>query len=153
MHIFHAKNKPIHPITILINNKAIEEAEHVKYLGIIIDSQLTFRLHIEEVSKKISRSIGVLYKLRPYVTQKILVNVYYAIIYPFLLYGIELWGNTCMSYLTPLFLLQKKFVRMATHNDNFEKEPGPLAHSFPLFHTLNIMTVFALPQSTRKYYF
>ena len=140
--IFHAKNKPLHPITILINNKAIEEADHVKYLGVIIDSQLTFRRHMEEVSKKISRSIGVLYKLRPFVSQKILVNVYYAIIYPFLLYGVELWGNTSNTLLTPIFLLQKKFVRLATYNDNYIDEFRTLAHSFPLFYTLKIMTIF-----------
>ena len=115
--IFHAKNKPLHPITILINNKAIEETDNVKYLGITLDSELTYKKHADEVSKKISRSIGILYKLRPFVSPNILINVYYAIIYPFLLYGIALWGNCCKSSLTPLFLLQKKFVRMATYND------------------------------------
>ena len=106
--VFHAKNKPKQPVTILINNKAIDETDHVKYLGILIDSKLTFKKHVEELRKKISRSIGVLYKLRPFVTTKILSNVYYAIVYPFLLYGITIWGNASKTYLTPLFILQKE---------------------------------------------
>ena len=40
--IFHAKNKPLHPITILINGKAIEEADNVKYLGVILDTPMRY---------------------------------------------------------------------------------------------------------------
>ena len=50
--VFHAKNKPKSPVTILINNKAIDEVEEVKYLGIIIDSKMTFKNHINELKKK-----------------------------------------------------------------------------------------------------
>ena len=107
--IFHSNNKPTVPVTILINNEAIDEV-HVKYFGVLIDSQLTFKHHIDELNKKVSRSIGILYKLRPFVTQKILCNVYYAIVYPFLLYGIVLLGNTSKTILELIHILQKKFV-------------------------------------------
>ena len=80
-------------ITILINKEAIDEVKHVKYLGVLIDSQLTFKYHIDELNKKVSRAIGILYKLRYFVTSIILCDVYYAIIYPFLLYGIMIWGK------------------------------------------------------------
>ena len=140
--IFHAINKPRIPVTILINKNAIDEAEHVKYLGILIDSRLTFKPHIDELKKKISRGIGVLYKLRPFVTSKILINVYYAIIYPFLLYGIIVWGNSVNAYLAPIHVLQKKFVRMATLNDTYPVVPGPLAHTSPLFLKLKLLTIF-----------
>ena len=71
--IFHSINKPKNPITILINKEAIDEVKHVKYLGVLIDSQLTFKYHIDELNKKVSRAIGILYKLRPFVTSKIIV--------------------------------------------------------------------------------
>ena len=106
--IFQAINKPKIPVTILINKPAIEEVKYVRYLGILIDSQLTFKNHIDELNKNISRAIGVLYKLRPYVTTKILTNLYCAIVYPFLLYGITVWGNASKALLTPIHILQKK---------------------------------------------
>ena len=106
--IFHAINKPNHNVTILINKQAIHKVKYVKYLGILIDSQLTFKDHINELNKKISRAIGILYRLRQYVTTKILCNVYYAIIYPFLLYGITVWGNASRSLLEPIHIMQKK---------------------------------------------
>ena len=140
--IFHAVNKPKIPVTILIDNKSIDEVMYVKYLGILIDSQLSFRYHIDELTKKISRGIGVLYKLRPFVTTKILTNIYYAIIYPFLLYGITVWGTASNTNIFPIHILQKRFVRMATYNDKFPDVPGPLAHTPPLFSKLNILTIF-----------
>ena len=63
--VFHAPNKPKFPITILINNKPIDEDKYIKYLGVTLDSQLSFKFHIDELTKKISRGIGLLYKLRP----------------------------------------------------------------------------------------
>ena len=140
--IFHAINKPKSPITILINKQAIDEVKYVKYLGILIDSHLSFKFHIDELTKKISRGIGILYKLRHFVTTKILTNVYYAIIYPFLLYGITTWGHASKTLLSPLHILQKKFVRMATFNDTYPLIPGPLTHTPPLFYKLNLLTIF-----------
>ena len=90
--IFHAPNKLKYPITIWISNKAIDEVKYTKYLGVTLDAQLSFKYHIDELTKKISRGIGLVYKLQPFVTTKILTNVYYVIIYPCLLYGITIWA-------------------------------------------------------------
>ena len=106
--IFHAINKPKVPVTILINKIAIEETKYVKYLGILIDPQLSFKFHIDKLSKKVSRSIGILFKPRHFVATKILLNIYHAIIYPFLLYGITIWGSTCKTILNPLYIYCKK---------------------------------------------
>ena len=139
--VFHAPNKPKFPITILINNKAIDEDKYIKYLGVTLDSQLSFKFHIDELTKKISRGIGLLYKLRPFVTTKILTNVYYAIIYPFLLYGIVIWGAASKNLLNPILILQKKIVRLATFKDIYPVIPGSLEHT-PLFYTLNLLNIF-----------
>ena len=50
--IFHSINKPKKHITILINKEAIDEVKHVKYLGVLIDPQLTFKCIINEIQKK-----------------------------------------------------------------------------------------------------
>ena len=58
--IFAPNNKLKLHVTILLNKVAIEE---VQYLGVLIDSKLTFKYHIDELNKnrKVSRAIGVLY--------------------------------------------------------------------------------------------
>ena len=117
-------------MTILINKEAIDEVKHVKYLGILIDSQLTFKYHIDELNKKVSRAICILYKLRPFVTSKILSNVYNAIFYPFLLYGIEVWGNTNNSPRLYLYLTEKNY-----SNGNFKKMG---THLYQVLYFINL---------------
>ena len=140
--IFCPINKPKIPVTILINKEAIDETKHVKYLGILIDSQLTFKQHIGELNKKIARAIGILYKIRPFVSTSILLNIYHAIIYPLLLYGVPVWGNAYKTLLEPIYIMQKTFVRMATYNDSYPAIPRPLVHTPPSFHKLKVLTIF-----------
>ena len=65
--IFHPFNKPSkHNVAIKINKKAINEKESIKYLGVIIDSSLCWKHHIINLTNKISRAIGIMYKLRPF---------------------------------------------------------------------------------------
>ena len=116
---------------ILINKQAIDKVKYVKYLGVLIDSQLSFKFHI-----------GVLYKLRHHVTTKILIDVYYGIIYPFLLYGITIWDSSSKTLLAPLLILQKIFVRLATYNDTYPVIPGLLTHTSPLFQKLKLLNIF-----------
>ena len=95
-------------VTILINKHVINEVNSVKYLGILLDSQLPYKNQINALSKKVSRAIAVLYKLRPFVTSKTLISVYYAIIYPFLLYGIVLCGNLSTTLINHYIFCKKK---------------------------------------------
>ena len=92
--VFHPYNKPIsHKITLKIHKRAISEKNHIKYLGILIDSTLTWKAHIDNVSTKISKSIGLLYKIRHYVNLKIMRTLYHSLVYPYLTYAIEVWGS------------------------------------------------------------
>ena len=51
--IFNNTRKPVNPVvTLLINKQAIDEVEYVKYLGVLLDSKLTFKNHIDILSKK-----------------------------------------------------------------------------------------------------
>ena len=80
----------------------------IKYLGIMIDSRLNWKSQVNYISKEIKRNIGILSKLRHYVNLKTVTNLYYSLIYPFLIYGITAWGSTFNSALTPIINLQKK---------------------------------------------
>ena len=64
----------------------------LRYLDILINSRLNWKKQVEFIGKKIRRSIDILCKLR-HVDLNILVKLYYALIYPFLTYGILIWDN------------------------------------------------------------
>ena len=71
--VFHPFNKPLtQKITLKIQKNAISEKDNVKYLGILIDSTLSWINHIDNISTKVSKSIGLLYKIRNFVDIKII---------------------------------------------------------------------------------
>ena len=126
-------------MTIKIHKKAITEKQSIKYLGILIDSTLSWKDHITNLSKKLSRSIGLLYKLRPFVNLKIMKNVYHALFYSHLVYGIQVWGSACDSHIGTIQVLQKTVVRLMSYDDQFPLIPGPLPASSPLFVKLGLL--------------
>ena len=56
-------------------------------------STLSWKNHILNISKKISRAIGIMYKLIPFLPLKAMKNVYYSLIYSHIIYAIEAWGS------------------------------------------------------------
>ena len=94
-------------ITIKIHKNAITEKDHIKYLGVMIDATLTWNAQIENICHTISRSIGVLYKIKPFVNLQILKTLYYSLIYPHLIYAIEVWGSADTTHMNHIIMLQK----------------------------------------------
>ena len=98
-----------HKVKLLIANREIKQEKFIKYLGLHIDSHLSWKFHLLHISrKKIKRCIGILSKIRYFVSQQVLVQLYYTLIYPFLTYSLITWGNTYPTSLQPLITLQKK---------------------------------------------
>ena len=125
--IFHPYNKPLKQnVTIKINKKAISEKDFIKYLGVLVDSSLSWKYQISNLTKKISRAIGIMYKLRPFLPLKVMQNVYYSLIYSHIIYAIEVWGSAFKTELDKILILQKRVMRLMTYNDVFLTIPGPL---------------------------
>ena len=125
---FVAHNK----LSLSINNQQLKRECCIKYLGLMIDSNLSWKKQVECVVKKVRRGIGTLSKIRHYITKDILKSLYYTLIYPFLIYGLIAWGNTYNTTLQSIYILQKKAVRVITFS-SFDH------HSNPLFKLLDII--------------
>ena len=140
--IFRA-NKPLdHNVTLIMNKKALEQKDHVKYLGVLVDEHLNWNYHTSHVAKKIGRGIGILAKLRHYLNPKMLKNIYYCLVYSHLSYGIQAWGSAANTYLKNILVLQKKAVRILSNKQysQLHGQPhGPLPAAEPLFKNLEIL--------------
>ena len=133
--IFHPPQKVKgHIVKLIISNREIMQERFIKYLGLLIDSHLSWKYHILHISKKIKRCIGILSKIRHSVTDLVLVQLYYSLIYPFLTYSVITWGTTYQTTLLPLITLQKRAVRIITFSEYN-------CHSSPLFQKLKILKV------------
>ena len=114
--IFRSKRKALnHNVTLILNRKAIEQKDHVKYLGVLVDQHLTWKHQVSGVASKISRCVGILAKLRNSVNFDILVNIYYCLVYSHLFYGVQAWGSACRTETEKLlhvyFFIRNRFIR------------------------------------------
>ena len=71
---------------------SLECKDHVKYLGVLLDSHLRWKYHIDNVALKISRIIGVIACLRHLVPFTTLLSIYHSLILPYQSYGLAAWG-------------------------------------------------------------
>ena len=99
-----------------------------------MDSRLSWKFHIHELTKKLSRAIGLLYKICAYSPQSILISLYFAIFHSHLTYGLPVWGFADQNLIDRIVLLQKKAVRIITSADY-------RAHTKPIFKETNILSL------------
>ena len=79
--LFHPPQKKANfSMNLKICGKEIKQKKSIKYLGVLMDGHLNWKDHVHELSKKISRGIGILLKLRNFVSTHILKQVYHSII-------------------------------------------------------------------------
>ena len=108
--IFRSRNRsvPQNIPPVSIGNNIIHRKEHVQFLGIILDEFLNWKHHINYISIKLSKSVGVLSRLKYILPSNILLMLYNSIILPHLNYCDIIWGNTFKTYLDKIQILQKK---------------------------------------------
>ena len=108
---------------------------------------MSFKYHVYYLRKKISKSIGILFKLSKYLPIHILQKLYYTLIFPYFLYGIESWHSTYSNTTKPLFILQKKAIR-AIFNLEYRAHTNDY---FKLMSTLKLEDLFK--SQTLIYYY
>ena len=115
-----------------IFNQPIDRKSDTKFLGIYIDEKLSWKVHTQHVTAKISRMIGIMYKLRNELTKCAMRTLYISLIHSHLRYGLIYWGAADKNLLNPLFILQKKIIRLINCS-------GKIDHSEPLFRKSYIL--------------
>jgi hypothetical protein len=83
--VFGKKSKNTeNTISTTIEGTKLEVVTHTKFLGVILDNDLTWKPHVLHLSNKISKSIGILYRARQFLNKIILRQLYFAFLYPYL---------------------------------------------------------------------
>lgn len=128
--IFHFKQRIItHLIPNLqIDSHPIERVSHFNFLGLTIDENITWDPHLQKVSNKISRTLGMLNRLKRFLPQSILKMIYNSLVLPHLQYSILCWGFKQNR----IFKLQKRALRIITCSKYN-------AHTEPLFKALRLL--------------
>ena len=131
-------HRKTHNITSLrFGNGLIRAASSIKFLGILLDEHLKFKNHVSAISEKISKNIGLLYRLSKCFPSEILKMLYHTLVMPHLSYGIEIWFGAPVTVSCRVIVLQKKIIR-AMNSLPFN------AHTNTFFKNMNILKLQSL---------
>lgn len=109
--LFNLNNRDSTTFNLKINGLEILQVSATKFLGITVDEKLTWKNHINNVLKKLSRASNIIFHTRKLINERTARTIYCSIYLPHLTYCAEIWGNTYMSNLTKIITSQKKAIR------------------------------------------
>ena len=87
-----------------------EQKSQIKYLDVLIDEHLKWDAQLQHINNKMTKNIGILFKLRHYVPISTLKQLYYTLIYPYLTYGLMSWGTTYQNKLNKIKVSQNNCI-------------------------------------------
>ena len=122
---------------LLLENIHIKREHVTKFLGVFIDENLSWKQHIEILSSKISKSIGILYKSRDVLSKQCLKKLYFSFIDNYVNYANIAWTSTSKSKLEHLYRFQKHNARVIYHKDWY-------THVSSLLNDMKALNVFKL---------
>ena len=112
----------------------LDSKDYVKYLGILVDSNISWKHHIDYIALKISKIVGIISRIRHLTPPSILLNLYSSLILPYLSYGVVAWGRAPKLYKNKLLILQKRALRLIYFKHRQE-------HAIPLFVNSNFLPI------------
>ena len=98
-------------LNLIYNNTPISQVTSHRILGVIIDHNLTWADHTENISNRLSSHIYQLNTIKHFIDTGTKLIFYYAYIQPHIDYCSTLWGNCVESHLKRIFSLQKRALK------------------------------------------
>ena len=117
-------------IKLELDNLSLLQSSNAKFLGIIVDANLSWKNHIDAICVKIDKFVFALRRLRLETSQNTALTAYHGYVSSVLRYGLIVWGDSVDSQRA--FKLQKKCIRAICGADY-------LAPCRPLFEILKIL--------------
>lgn len=115
-------------------------AFNIKYLGVMIDSTLSFNRHIDLLSSR-TRKLIFIFKTLRHVSDKNIINmVYLALCQSILCYCITVWGGSCKSRIIKLERAQRAVLKVSHSLPFF----FPTKDLYSLSNVLSIRKLFVL---------
>ena len=134
-------------VPITIKNTHLERVYLTKILGIYIDQNLTWKHHVSYVLNKLSKCVGILHRVQHLLGREPLYKLYCSLFLPYITYCSMVWGNTYHSNILPIFIKQKKAMRIVCK----VKSDHHSAELFANMNSLNFFQIVELQSATFMY--
>ena len=92
-HMTSMEDQSVSNVDIILDKTKLKRVDKTKFLGVTIDENLSWKNHIDGITKTISRNIGMINKLKFIIPERILHTLYCTLVLPNINYGILIWGK------------------------------------------------------------
>jgi hypothetical protein len=110
---FHTKTNQKYYFQTSYENRQTTKAQNIKFLGIIIDSNLSWKQHIDSIIPKLSKACFAVRSIKPFMSLEVMRLIYFSYFHTVLSYGIIFWRNSVHSKY--IFKIQKRTIRITTN--------------------------------------
>src|SRR5690606_31459740 len=86
--------------------------ETYKYLGVLIDSNISWKAHIDKLCNMLRFAVLCMFKLKSIANVKLLKMIYYSYFQSHIQYCLSVYGSAFPSVLNRLHVLQRKIIRL-----------------------------------------
>ena len=123
--LFHKPNRvddlPLKLPKLSINNQVIKRASYTKFLGVLLDENLLWKEHLKYTENKIAKSIGLIYKAKPFLDKDSLLSLYFSYIHSYINYANLAWATTHKTNLKKIHSQQKHTLRILYNKDRYHR--------------------------------
>ena len=147
--------------TLSVNGQKVKKADKVKFLGVIIDENLTWNDQIKHLENKLLATIVLIKRVKKFIPSSHYLKIYQSLFVSHLTYGISCWGGVHYSKLQKLFNIQKRCIRILfgesysfdhpeyyatccrtkTYQEHVALKNYALEHTKPLFNKHSLLTL------------
>ena len=112
--IFHTKNKHIPEglYEIVVDDVTITRSASVKFIGLHIDENLNWNIHIDSLIMTLVKYSGIFNQLKYNVSNQLARKLYYAFVYSNISFGIEVYSKWSDTSLGRLQVIQNKLLKL-----------------------------------------
>ena len=146
--VFSNKKLDLDNFELKVNHIPIERQVVARFLGVLVDSRLSWKKHITALTKKLNCNVGILMKVKGIFPNSVLRTLYHSFIQSHLNYCSLVWGLGCKSSLNSIFVAQKKAIRIISPGFArywYDKNTGQTpTHTKPFFNNMNLPNVYTL---------
>ena len=150
-----------HHYTLRLGSSKLKKVDTVKFLGVIIDDELSWEPQVEYIKQKLNSSIIIIKRIRKFIPESEYMKLYNALFKSHLSYCISTWGGISSHKLESIFSIQKRCIRLLfgtkftydhaeyyetcararTYEVNMQENNYTLEHTKPLFNKHSILTL------------
>ena len=120
---FHKSTKkddiPLVLAKLIINNPEIARTESIKFIGVLLDENLSWKTYIKYIENKISKNTGISFKARLFFNKEVII-ITLILVYSYINYGSISWWSTCRTSLKRINSQQKHALRIIFNKSKFE---------------------------------